>query len=91
MTQNDLDWVELVRLDERNSRQARSLLYHSYRNEPTFRYLLNAERPGYRQRIRATIRELIFLHFERGETVFGVLDKANYAALAPEDDSHRRL
>jgi len=81
MTQNDMDWVELVRLDERNSRQARSLLYHSYRNEPTFRYLLNAERPGYRQRIRATIRELIFLHFERGETVLGVLDKASQRLL----------
>ena len=81
MIRNDLDWVDLVQLDERNARQARSLLYHSYRNEPTFRYLLGADKPGYRQRIRATIRELIYLHFERGETVLGVIDKASHRVL----------
>jgi len=71
-----LDDVTVVRLDERFNRQARSLLYHSYKDEPTFKYLLDAHRPGYKQRIRATIRELIRLHMDRGEFVFGVIHKA---------------
>lgn len=74
-SQIDLNDVEVVRIDERYSRQARSLLYHSYRDEPTFKYLLDSHRPGYKQRIRATIRELIRLHFDRGEFVFGVMHK----------------
>lgn len=75
MTTIDLNDVEVVRLDERFSRQARSLLFNSYKDEPTFRYLLNAQRPGYSQRIRATIRELIKLQFDRGEFVLGVMHK----------------
>ncbi|MBU2863283.1 GNAT family N-acetyltransferase [Reinekea forsetii] len=71
----DLEDVEVVRLDDRFSRQARSLLYHSYKDEPTFKYLLDAHRTGYKQRIRATIRELIKLHFSRGEFVLGVIHK----------------
>lgn len=75
MPQVNLDEVEVVRIDDRFSRQARSLLYHSYKDEPTFKYLLDAHRPGYSQRIRATIRELIRLHLDRGEFVFGVMHK----------------
>ena len=33
-----LDDVAVVRLDDRFNRQARSLLYHSYKDEPTFKY-----------------------------------------------------
>ena len=72
-----LDDVAVVRLDDRFNRQARSLLYHSYKDEPTFKYLLDAQRPGYKQRIRATIRELIGLHMDRGEFIFGVVHKAD--------------
>ncbi|MEJ2063255.1 MAG: GNAT family N-acetyltransferase [Reinekea sp.] len=67
--------MEIVRIDERFSRQARSLLYHSYKDEPTFQYLLDGHRPGYKQRIRATIRELIRLNINRDEFVFGVMHK----------------
>ena len=75
MPQVDLNEVEVVRIDERFSRQARSLLYHSYKDEPTFQYLLDSHRPGYKQRIRATIRELIKLHLDRGGFVYGVMHK----------------
>lgn len=71
----DFNDVDVIQLDERADRQARSLLYQSYRHEPTFQYLLDAHRPGYKQRIRATIRELIRLHFERGEVALGVVDR----------------
>jgi GNAT superfamily N-acetyltransferase len=75
MTQVDLSEVEIVRIDDRFGRQARSLLFHSYKDEPTFKYLLDSHRPGYKQRIRATIRELIRLHMDRGEFVYGVMHK----------------
>lgn len=77
----DLNDVEVMALNESCSRQARSLLYHSYKDEPTFKYLLDRRRPGYKQRIRATIRELIRLHFERGETVLGVVHKLDRRVL----------
>jgi GNAT superfamily N-acetyltransferase len=81
MADINLNDVEIMALDEQSSRQARSLLYHSYRNEPTFKYLLDAGRSGYKQRIRATIRELIRLHFECGETVLGVIHKKDRRVL----------
>lgn len=75
MTKIDLDSVSIVQIGERYSRQARSLLYLSYKDEPTFKYLLDAHRPGYAQRIRATIRELIRLNTDRGQSIFGVLSE----------------
>lgn len=75
MTKVNLEDTEVVRLDERFSRQARSLLFHSYRDEPTFKYLFDSDRAGYNQRIRATIRELIRLHMDQNELIFGVIHK----------------
>lgn len=75
MPQVDLSNVEVVRIDERFSRQARSLLFHSYKDEPIYKYLFESDRPGYKQRIRATLRELIRLHLDRNELVFGVIHK----------------
>ncbi|AJQ95867.1 acetyltransferase [Gynuella sunshinyii YC6258] len=74
---SDLSSYKVVTLDRSISRQARSLLYHCYRHEPTFQLLLQHQSPGYKQRIRATIRELIKLHFDRNETVFGVVDEVH--------------
>jgi len=75
MSKVELHEVDIVRIDERFSRQARSLLFHSYEEEPTYKFLLDAHRPGYKQRIRATIRELIKLNLDRDEFMFGVLHK----------------
>ncbi len=55
--------AEVRLLDGGYSREARSLLYHSYRHEPSFAYLFESERPGYEQRVRATVRELVKQHF----------------------------
>ena len=71
---SELSSYKVVTLDRSISRQARSLLYHCYRHEPTFQLLLQHNSPGYKQRIRATIRELIKLHFDRNETVLGIVD-----------------
>jgi GNAT superfamily N-acetyltransferase len=75
MSQPIADRVEVVRLDRSISRVARSLLYNCYRHEPLYQHLLEAHRPGYKQRIRATIRELIRLHFDRNEAVLGIIEK----------------
>ena len=47
--------------------------YHAYRHEPTFAYLFEAERPGFDQRVRATIRELVQRHFAEELPAIGLL------------------
>ncbi|WP_371358861.1 hypothetical protein, partial [Salmonella sp. E393-2] len=46
-------------LDDGYSREVRSLFYHAYRHEPTFAYLMDAQRAGYDQRVRACVREMV--------------------------------
>ncbi|WP_095093921.1 N-acetyltransferase [Pseudomonas sp. Irchel 3A5] len=55
--------AEVRQLDSGYSRETRSLLYLAYRHEPSFAYLFNAERSGFDQRVRATIRALVKQHF----------------------------
>jgi ribosomal protein S18 acetylase RimI-like enzyme len=64
--------VKIVRLDVSSLKEAKSIIYQAYHYEPTFKYLFDAERPGYDQRIRATIRELMELHFQKGQDAIGV-------------------
>lgn len=72
----------IVRLDETALNEAKSILYQAYRNEPTFQHLFNHRRPGYEQRIRATIRELISLYLELGQDAIGVVAGETLVAVA---------
>ena len=72
----------IVRLDETARNEARSILFHAYRNEPTFQYLFDHRRPGYDQRVRATIRELIDLYFELEQDAIGVMVDDTLVAVA---------
>ncbi len=65
--------ADIHMLDGGYSREARSLLYQAYRHEPTFSYLFEAERPGYEQRVRATVRELVKQHFLQDLPAIGLL------------------
>lgn len=65
--------AEIRMLDGGYVREARSLLYHAYRHDPTFAYLFEAERPGYDQRVRATVRELVLQHFNEELPAIGLL------------------
>ena len=65
--------AEVRLLDGGYAREARSLLYHAYRHDPTFAYLFEAERPGYDQRVRATVRELVQQHFSEDLPAIGLL------------------
>ena len=64
--------AKVVRLESGAFSEAKAILYRAYKNEPTFKYLFDSNRTGYDQRVRATIRELINLHFSTGQDVIGL-------------------
>jgi len=72
----------IVRLDDTARNEAQSIPYHAYRNEPTFQYLFDHRRPGYDQRVRATVRELIDLYFEYNQDAIGVMVDNTLVAVA---------
>ncbi|VXD01343.1 N-acetyltransferase [Pseudomonas sp. 8Z] len=65
--------AEVRMLDAGYCREVRSLLYQAYRHEPTFAYLFEAQRPGFDQRVRATVRELVNQHFVEQLPAIGLL------------------
>ncbi|MEC7814919.1 MAG: GNAT family N-acetyltransferase [Pseudomonadota bacterium] len=72
----------VVRLDHTASNEARSILYHAYRGDPTFQYLFDHRKPGYDQRVRATIRELINLYIDHEQEAVGVMVGDTLVAVA---------
>lgn len=72
----------IVRLDPSSMGEAKSLLYNAYRYEPTFQYLFDASKPGYDQRVRATIREGVELHFNMGQDAIGLVKDRSLVAVA---------
>lgn len=63
----------IVRLDASARNEAISILVNAYQDEPTYQYLFNHRKPGYQQRVRATIRELVDLYFELNQEAIGIL------------------
>ena len=78
-------------LDGGYSREARSLLYHAYRHEPTFRFMFDADRSGYEQRVRATVRELVKQHFRQDRPALGLLVNDRLVGIALIAPPVRRL
>lgn len=78
-------------LDSSYVREARSLLYHAYRHEPTFAYLLESERSGFEQRVRATVRELVNQHFAEEQPAIGLLVDDRLVGIALIAPPQRRL
>lgn len=83
--------AEVRMLDGGYAREARSLLYHAYRHEPTFAYLFESERPGYEQRVRATVRELVQQHFSEDLPALGLLIDDRLVGVALIAPPQRRL
>lgn len=83
--------AEVRMLDSGYAREARSLLYHAYRHDPTFAYLLEAERPGYDQRVRATVRELVQQHFSEDLPAIGLLIDDRLIGMALIAPPQRRM
>lgn len=78
-------------LDNSYIREARSLLYQAYRHEPTYSYLFESERPGYEQRVRATVRELVNQHFSEDLPALGLLIDDRLVGVALIAPPQRRL
>lgn len=89
--QTDNPGPTIVRLDAMARNEAQSILFHAYRNEPTFQYLFDHRRPGYETRVRATIRELIDLYFELNQDAIGVVVNDTLVAVAFIGDPDMRL
>ena len=81
----------IVRLDHSARNEARSILYHAYRNEPTFQFLFDHRKPGYDQRVRATVRELIDLYIELNQDAIGVMVGDTLVAVAFIGEPELRL
>ena len=91
MTQTSIATGQIQLLDGGYSREARSLLYQAYRHEPTFRFLFDADRPGYEQRVRATVRELVKQHFLQDRPGLGLLVNDRLVGVALIAPPMRRL
>lgn len=83
--------AEVRMLGDSYAREMRSLLYHAYRHEPTFAYLLESDRPGFDQRVRATIRELTHQHMLEELPVLGLVIDERLVAVALIAPPQRRL
>lgn len=83
--------AKVVRLESAAFAEAKAILYRAYKNEPTFKYLFDHRRSGYDQRVRATIRELINLHFSSGQDVIGLALDNHLIAVALVGSPHVRL
>lgn len=81
----------IVRLDINALNEARSILYDAYQNEPTFQYLFNHRKPGYKQRVRATVRELVDLYFSLDQEAIGVMADDTLVAVSFIGDPDLRL
>lgn len=81
----------IVRLDVSARNEAIAVLVKAYRDEPTYQYLFNHRKPGYRQRVRATIRELIDLYFELNQEAVGILADDTLVAVAFIGEPELRL
>jgi len=90
-TQNKPAEPMIVRLDASARNEAISILVHAYRDEPTFRYLFDHRKPGYQQRVRATVRELIDLYFELDQEAIGILVNDSLVAVAFIGEPELRL
>jgi ribosomal protein S18 acetylase RimI-like enzyme len=83
--------ARVVRLEPGAFTEAKAILYRAYKHEPTFKYLFESSRPGYDQRVRATIRELINLHFSSHQDVIGLALDNHLIAVALVGSPNMRL
>ncbi|MBS8239194.1 GNAT family N-acetyltransferase [Marinobacter lipolyticus] len=81
----------VVRLDDSARNEARSILFHAYQHEPTFQYLFDHRRPGYEQRVRATIRELVDLYLDLHQEAIGIMVNDTLVAVAYIGEPDLRL
>ncbi|BAP44999.1 GNAT family N-acetyltransferase [Pseudomonas sp. 21LCFQ02] len=83
--------IDIRQLDSGYSRETRNLLFQAYRNDPNFSYVFNAQRAGYEQRVKATVRELVKQHFLQDLPALGLFVEDRLAGVALIAPPQRRL
>ncbi|PIE43236.1 MAG: GNAT family N-acetyltransferase [Gammaproteobacteria bacterium] len=87
----DIDDLDIVRLDHHSFNEAKSILYQAYLGEPAFKYIFGGGRPGYEQRVRATMQALMQLHVSKGQDVIGIAVDKVLIGVAYISDPNVRL
>lgn len=87
----DAQQVRICQLDDGYRGEVRQVLYHAYRHDPTFAYVLEAHRPGYERRLRAMLRAWVGQHFHLQLPAFGLLIDDRLVGLALIVPPMRRL
>jgi len=72
MPLTELPNVRIVKITRENMSQAQSLLCDAYKDNEFTRYMFNAERSGYEQRVRGFIHEELLLHFSLSNISIGL-------------------
>ncbi|MFP3518656.1 GNAT family N-acetyltransferase [Pseudomonas sp. SIMBA_077] len=91
MTQTLNATCQIQMLDRGYSKETRALLYQAYLHDPTFRYVFEAHRKGYAQRVRATVRALVKQHFFQQLPALGLLVDDRLIGVALIAPPQRRL
>jgi len=91
MTQTQNATCQIQMLDRGYSKETRALLYEAYLHDPTFRYVFEAHRKGYAQRVRATVRALVKQHFFQQLPALGLLVDDRLIGVALIAPPQRRL
>ncbi len=82
---------EVRQLDSGYARETRALLFRAYRNDPTFAYVFNAQRSGFENRIRETMRQLVKQHFLQNQPGLGLFMNDRLVGVALIAPPQRRL
>ena len=91
MSETASEPARIVLLDSGYASEVRSLLFHAYCHEPTFAYVFEAQRPGYEQRVKATVGELVKQHFLQDLPGIGLLQHDRLVGVALIAPPQRRL
>jgi GNAT superfamily N-acetyltransferase len=91
MPETASDTAQIRQLDSGYSRETRTLLYHAYREEPSFKHLFESSRSGYEQRVKATIRALVKQHFLQDLPALGLFVADRLVGVALIAPPQRRL
>lgn len=83
--------AEVCLLDSSYGPEAASLLFRAYRADPTFRWLMDADRPGYDHRLRSTLRELLRNHIAEQRPALGLVQNDRLIGIALVSPPERRL
>ncbi|MCL6414813.1 GNAT family N-acetyltransferase [Aestuariirhabdus sp. Z084] len=74
--------TQIVPLDHNWKREARSLLFHAYRECPIYQRLFSSELEGFSQRLRSGIREMCNIYFSAEDPVLGIMANERLAGVA---------